>query len=473
MGINHDGITDLANFPKAGAFWEACVSGKYRLAVYGGGIRGGKTFTAINIAITLHTWFPGSRSIIVRDTLDTLRKNTLPSMDKAIPSNFIKSYKGDPHFEWTFMNGSKMFFYAEGYEKDKGLTRWDGLEVNFIILEQMEGLQQICLDKSFERAGSYFIKGGKQPPPLIIGTVNPTPCWVRPAIYDPYCKGTLKENWLYQPALVTDNPYVPQEYLDGLMELKEFNPVKYYRYVEGDWDIKEKVADAFWHSFVTEEHVKPVEVDFSQPLHISFDENVNPYPALSVWQHIDNDIKQVHEFALKHPENKLRFVAKRFIAWAKAGGFEDTVFIYGDTTSDKEDAKLEKGQNYFTILAGLLRKEFNVRVRKMNKNPSVTLSADFVNSIYAYNYGGYNIIIGNNCKESIKDYTNAQEDAKGNLYKRKIKSADGIPFEEFGHFSDTKRYFICKLLEKDYRKFITRDKKIANLTGEYQKERYF
>jgi len=71
-----------------------------------------------------------------------------------------------------------MFFFAEGYEKDKDLTRWDGLEVNFILLEQIEGLQEITLQKAMERVGSYVIHGKKQPAPLILITVNPT--WAPP-----------------------------------------------------------------------------------------------------------------------------------------------------------------------------------------------------------------------------------------------------------------------------------------------------
>ena len=93
-------LIQLDNFPKAAQFVNAVLTQKHRVICMGGAIRSGKTFNAIAALILLHRAYPGSRSIIVRENLDILRKNTLPSCEKAIPSNFVRQFKGDPQFEW-------------------------------------------------------------------------------------------------------------------------------------------------------------------------------------------------------------------------------------------------------------------------------------------------------------------------------------------------------------------------------------
>lgn len=445
---NQNYLVDLYDFPKAAQFVNAVLSQKYRVICIGGGIRGGKSYNAIAALILLHRLYPGSRSMIVRENLDVLRKNMLPTCEKAIPSNFIKHYKGDPQFEWTFTNGSKMFFFSEGYEKDKTFDRWNGLEVNFILLEQVEELQLMALEKSLERVGSYVIPNSKQPEPQILMTVNPTKTWVKEMIYDKWVAGELPEKWLYIPALITDNPFIPESFKESLQELKRINPVKYQRFVEGDWDVQDVIDGAFWKSFSYELHVKDLKIDLDLPLHISFDENVNPYPALSIWQIDGKDARQLHEICLKHPNNKLIKVAKEFVRWCRAMSWNNLVYIYGDATSQKEDAKLEVGYNYFTMLRNEIQPHFHCQIRKPSRNPPVALSADFINSIFELEYDDITIKIHEGCTESIKDYTNVQEAADGTMIKKKT---NGV--ELLGHCSDNFRYLISEVFKDSFRKY--------------------
>lgn len=446
--LDKEVLVRLDNFPKAAQFIDAVLSSKYRVVCYGGAIRGGKSFNAIASLVLLHKAYPGSRSIIVRENLDVLRKNTLPSCQKAIPSNFVKHYKGDPQFEWTFKNGSQMFFFAEGYEKDKEYDRWNGLEVNFILLEQVEELQLKALEKSLERVGSFVIPNAVQPEPQLLMTVNPTKTWAKELIYDKWMTGTLPEKWLYIPALITDNPNIPDSFKESLQELKRINPVKYQRYVEGDWEVQDVVDGAFWKSFSYELHVKPLKTDVNLPLHISFDENVNPYPALSIWQAEGKELRQLHEICLRHPENKLIKVAKELVKWVRSQSWNNLVYIYGDATSQKEDAKLQAGHNYFTMLRNEIEPHFRCQIRKPSKNPPVALSADFINSIYENNFDDISILINEGCNESIKDYTTVQEAPDGTMIKKKT---NGV--ELTGHFSDNKRYFITEIFKESFRKY--------------------
>ncbi len=449
-------LLKLGDFPKAGQFINAVLAQQYRVIIYGGSIRGGKSFNSIGAAILLHKRFPKSRSAIIRKDLAVLRTNTLPTCDKVIPTNFVKSFKGDPQFQWTFKNDSTMFFFAEGYEKDKEYQRWNGLEVNFIILDQADELQLAGFEKSLERVGSYVIQGGNQPQPLIMATVNPATTWVKEYFYDRWKNGTLPRKWLYIPALLTDNPNIPESFKDSLQELKRINPIKYQRYVEGDWEVQDVVEGAFWKSFEYEKHVGEVKLT-QDPIHVTFDENVNPYPATGIWQ-IDTiempeedhyHVRQIHEISLKHPNNKLNKVAAELDRWCKMNSWKDIIYLYGDPTSAKEDTKLQAGYNYFTLMKKELEsKGYTVRIRKLPSSPSVALSAAFINSIFEIEYGNIKITIDENCKDSINDFTQAREGPDGKMLKPKTQ---GI--ELHGHYSDSARYLLVEAFKNQYRQY--------------------
>lgn len=245
-----------------------------------------------------------------------------------------------------------------------------------------------------------------------------------------------------------DNKYLTDIQRADLEQWKQINPYYYTIYTLGEWGNK-TVSDKFWKSFDRVKHVKPVELDLELPLHISFDENVNPYPALSIWQIDDKKVTQVHEICLRNPNNKVKNVGRELVSWARRNDWSNKVYIYGDATSQREDTKLEAGVNYFTILRDIIEQDFPVQIRKPSKNPPVALSAEFVNAIYEMNFQGIEIIIGENCKESINDYTLVQEKTDGTM--KKPKDKNGI--ELLGHISETKRYLCCEAFQSEFRTY--------------------
>jgi len=454
----------LDDFPKAAEFVNAVLSEKYRVIIYGGAIRGGKTFSALASLVLMSKRYPGSRTAIIRKDLEVLRKNTLPSCEKAIPSNFVKRFKGDPHFEWTFHNGSKMFFFAEGYEKDKEFHRWNGLEMNFVLLEQVEELQRTALEKSLERAGSYVIPNGEQPKPVVIMTVNPTKTWAKEMIYERWKDGTLPSTWLYIPASIEDNPNIPSSFLDSLQELKRLNPIKYQQFVEGDWEVQEVVEGAFYKRFEYEQVVGQYSYDEDLPLHISFDFNVNPYMTLTVYQveiiHPDeNDkkgkarkiIRQVDELCLKTPNNSTPAICDRFVGRYRT--HDKGLFVYGDPSGRQQDTRSEQGHDDYRIIKTKLAR-FKPRFRVAPAAPPVVMRGNFANAVFEHSYAGIEFAIDEGCENSIKDFTYLQEDSDGK--KKKSKKTDPktkVSYEELGHTSDSFDYFLCKAFESEFRQY--------------------
>ena len=96
--------------------------------------------------------------------------------------------------------------------------------------------------------------------------------------------------------------------------------------------------------------------------------------------------------------------------------------IFGDATSQKEDAKLEKGQNFFTIAAGLLRR-FNPENWVPRANPNSKVRCDFVNNIFKSNIYCLRVKISRRCNKFIEDLQNTMEaqDEKGSRLDVKIR----------------------------------------------------
>jgi hypothetical protein len=200
--------------------------------MYGGAIRGGKTYGALAILYVLCKVFPKSRWAIVRKDLPTLRRNTIPSFEKTKPKPFVGEINKS---EWkvTCQNGSEILFFPESLESDPEYARWLGLEVNGFLFEQAEELAEATFHMAIQRAGSWTVEDGPQPLPWIIGTVNPTQRWPKKIFYAPWVKGTLKPPYYYLPATIEDNSYVTKAYKESL---KNLPPKEYKRFVEGNWE---------------------------------------------------------------------------------------------------------------------------------------------------------------------------------------------------------------------------------------------
>lgn len=472
-------LFDISNFPTAKTFINACLGGKYSVIVYGGAVRGGKSFNGIGALVLLHALYPHSRSCIIRKDLEVLKINTLPTAQKAIPMSAVKRYDATKH-NWTFNNNSYMFFFGENYDKDKDLDRWNGLEVNFIMMDQVEELQFAAWEKANERVGSYFIPKNlnlKQPKPLIIMTVNPTQTWVKEEIYDKWKAGTLPKDWLYIPAKVTDNPHVEESYLIQLDNLKKINPIKHQRFVMGDWEIQDNVKGGFYKDFDYDKCVQDVYYDPELALHITFDFNVNPYMTLLVWQFDFEDpdtvqgrlprkkLNQIDEFCIEHPKNTTPDVCRAF----KRKYYDHTsgVFVYGDPAGKTPDTSNEKGHNNYTVIKKEL-KHFKTKERVDAAAPPVAPRGEFINTIFrnqpakddpnGVGYLGLEIHIDVDCKKSILDLANVLEDADGGkLKKNTVDKKSRVATRLLTHCSDAMDYMIMRALRREFKEHLRGD----------------
>jgi hypothetical protein len=227
-------VDEIVFTPKQAEFAKAVFSGRYTRLLYGGAIRGGKTYCMLLLILALARVYKGSRWAIVRKDLPTIKRNTLPSFARVKPDGFCGELNRTD-FYIDCVNGSRIIFFPESIDRDPDLDRWKGLEVNGFALEEANEIQEKSFVKSIERAGSWVCQH-KQPPPLILATCNPSLSYVKRRWYDPWRKGTLQPPYFYLPARIDDNPHLPDSYRQSLESLKETDPAAYDRFVVGNWE---------------------------------------------------------------------------------------------------------------------------------------------------------------------------------------------------------------------------------------------
>lgn len=312
-------------------------------------------------------------------------------------------------------------------------------------MEELNELQERSFYKAIERAGSLVIT--PKPKPLIICTCNPSNNWVKDVFYDKNKNGSLPSKWLYIQSKIFDNPYVYEDH-DYMESLKLMPRFEYEVFVNGDWELQQKTGAEFYKEFNLEKHVKTTRYDDKLPLWLSIDENVHPYFSCTIWQIIGKKAIQIDELCMRNPNNTVTGmcdeIKKRY------PGHISGMLITGDATSKKEDVKVEKGFNLYTLIRGELDR-YRPQLRVPPSNPSVYLRGQFINTILYSNFGKIEIVIGENCKESIKDWAGTKQAADGTKLKTKTKdSSSGVSYEEFGHLTDTADYLLTTVFANDF-----------------------
>lgn len=399
---------------------------------------GGKSYVCLAVFLLLAKIFPKSKWCVIRESLPTLKKTTLETFKRLVPSNFVKAYNQQDQV-YTFRNDSQIFFMAEDYKNDKDFDRFKGLEVNGFLLEQIEELQEGLLDVCFVRAGRWDIE--QMPPrPIIIANVNPTLLWPKTKIFDRYVKGSLPKDWFYEPAKISDNP-------------KLFNDANYMHNVTAHLDdlTKRRLIDGDWSAFAVD---KPYLYKFSIDKHIisefkpnkhlpiiaSFDFNVEPMTALAGQRVTDMMCVIFDEFEIKtgSTEEMCDLILAKYKDWFL------NIEVTGDATGRNRQAVTQGNLNHYRVI----KDKFSLSDRDLivpSVNPAHKDSRVHCNSVLQH----AQFFLTENCEKTKMDCIYAQVDEFGELVKTK---------DQGRHFFDNYRY-MCHAFYPD---FIKRPEKYRN-----------
>lgn len=407
-------------YPKQQDFIDAVFSGQYSFLCYGGAMGGGKSFVCLALLIILAKIYPKSKWCVIRESLPTLKKTSLETFKKLVPSNFVKSYNQQEQI-YTFQNDSQIMFMAEDFKNDKEFDRFKGLEVNGFLLEQIEELQEKLLGICFVRAGRWLID--KMPPrPLILANVNPTLLWPKAKIFDRYTKGSLPDDWFYEPAKISDNPtlFNDTNYMHNVTA--HLDDLTRRRLIDGDWTAF-AVDKPYLYNFSIDKHVKPqYKPNLHLPILTSFDFNVEPMTAL-VGQKttmMEGYIFDEFEITTGSTEEMCDLIKADYKDW-----YFNTQ-VTGDATGRNRQAVTQGNLNHYRVI----KDRFELKDRDLlvpRQNPAHKDSRVLGNSILQH----ADFYITSNCEKTIMDCVYAQVDEFGELVKTK---------DQGRHFFDNYRY---------------------------------
>lgn len=444
---------------------------KNTMVLFGGAIRGSKSYWGCLEIITFCFTYPKSRWLMCRESWGNIEGKLLVTfkenfLDKGF-SQYVKEFNRNT-YTLTWNNGSQIVFMAESYNSDKELNRFRGLEINGAFIDEVNEIQEITLNKIIERSGSWFHSPGC--PIKILMSCNPTNGWVKERFYDKWKTNSLPKNIDYIPAKITDNPYIPFEYIESLKMLPRY---EYEVFVEGNWDIQLKTGGEFFEEFELEKHVKYCTVDNDMIIHISVDSNVYPYIAVSCWQ-IDKSgnrtvIRQVNELPAKDPINTAKKAGENVVKWLKEIGYNQSVYLYGDPTTKQRNNIDENKKTFLDLFKEpFLNASYTIQEKFFFKAPPVAATGEYINYLLSGKDENISIEISDICKISINDYIETKKDNDGGVLKKREKDPKtGVSYEPNGHLTDCKRYFITKAFENEFNMFRKRFTNYSEINDNY------
>ena len=274
--------------------------------------------------------------------------------------------------------------------------------------------------------------------------------WLKKRFFDNQDSETYILNTTYK-----DNSFLDDDYIHHLQERVKANPNLYKVYVLGEWG-KVDFGGEFLKSWSTIKHTSIVAYDPSLAIWLSFDENVNPYFPCGIFQVSDeNEIRMIDCIALKNPDNTTKAMGRAILAKLRQWRHTGFVYVCGDSTSQKDDVKQEKGFDLFRLLINELDEVKPIR-RVAKSNPNVRPSADFFNAILDYQEQGISFVADEGCRVAILDFENTKEDKNGKVDKKTVTDpVTKVSYQPYGHIVDLTRYLITTVFASQYSKFQT------------------
>ncbi len=233
---------------------------------YGGGAGGGKTEFGCYLAITLSDLFPGSRGAIGRFELKNLKRTTLASFFEVAAKLGLKEGKdGDYIYNQQdgyirFRNKSEILILDTAPSpKDPNYTRFGGLELSWCWIDESNETLAKAIEILMTRVGRrnknplweetlkkyfgiYDEKDGWVLKPIFLETFNPEKGHIYQRYWKPFRDGTMPENRRFVRALASDNPYLPQAYID---RIKRSSKATIERLLYGNFDYDDDPTKIF------------------------------------------------------------------------------------------------------------------------------------------------------------------------------------------------------------------------------------
>lgn len=226
--------------------------------LYGGGARGGKSYLGCSWVIIECLQKAGSKWMIAREELTKLKDTTLLTffmVSKSLGTNNLYHFNAQS-LTATFENGSLIFFREIKYlPSDPEFDRLGSYDLTGCFLDECQQIHKKAINVL---RGRFSVLSGEgwQTIPKALYTCNPSKNWIYEEFVRPDRQGELPADKVFIKSLATDNPFVPEEYIENL---KKSDPITVQRLLYGNFEYDddpatliqyEKILDCFTNDYL-------------------------------------------------------------------------------------------------------------------------------------------------------------------------------------------------------------------------------
>lgn len=207
-----------------------------RQIVFGGGAGSAKSFLGCYWVLKNCLRYSGTRWLIGRAVLKTLKDTTLNSFFDVCKHQGIKagehySYNAQSNII-TFFNKSVILLKdLEQYPSDPNFDELGSLEISGAFVDECNQISEKAWNIVRSRIRYKLDEHGLIP--KMLGTCNPDKGFIYQTFYKPSKEGNLSEDKAFIQALVTDNPFISQYYIENLQSLDRISKE---RLLFGNWE---------------------------------------------------------------------------------------------------------------------------------------------------------------------------------------------------------------------------------------------
>ena len=189
--------------------------------LYGGGAGSGKSILGTWWVLKSCIKYPGTRWVLGRSKLKTLKETTLKSLFEVMKMCHItKDYYNYNQTSGTivFYNGSEILLKdLFAYPSDPDFDELGSLEITGAFID--EASQITSKAKNILKSRIRYKLDEYRLIPKLLMTCNPTRNFLFAEFYKPHVDGSLTPGKQFVRALLTDNPYITTHYKDNLLGL--------------------------------------------------------------------------------------------------------------------------------------------------------------------------------------------------------------------------------------------------------------
>jgi phage terminase large subunit len=218
------------------ALMHLAIDSPVEQVLYGGGAGGGKTRFGCMWQIQRRLKYAGTRSLIGRSKLDTLKKTTLNTFfetcaDFGLLADKHYNYNGQTNVI-TFFNGSEIVLKdLFAYPSNPNFDSLGSLEITDYFIDEVAEVTEKAVNIVHSRCRYKLNEFNLIPKGFL--SCNPSKGWLYNEFYLKYRNNELPVHRAFVQALPTDNPHLPQAYIESLRRLPEYDRK---RLLEGNWE---------------------------------------------------------------------------------------------------------------------------------------------------------------------------------------------------------------------------------------------